>query len=379
MRNFELETYFSKWEFTARHHMTASDVQSMSLDDLLTMAGTSAAESLGDLWLGYTETWGAPDLREAIAGTYERMEPDNILCFAGAEEGVYAAMRVLLEPDDHAIVVVPNYQAAETIPLSICAVTGVQLDAARGWRLDLEDVRRALRPNTKLISINFPNNPTGAVMPREDYDVLIDLCREEGLYLFNDEVYRLLELDEGKRLPQTADVYEKGLSLSVMSKAYGLPGLRIGWIASQDKEVLLKLERYKHYLSICNSAPSERLAVIALGVREKILARNHALLRRNLRELDCFFADYASLFEWHHPDGGCIAYPRYVGQGDVESFCHDLIEESGVLLLPASIYRSELMAAPADRFRIGFGRENIEEGLAAFRDFLDRNHNRLAV
>lgn len=379
MRNFELETYFSKWEFTARHHMTASDVQSMGLDELLAMAGTSAEESLNDLWLGYTETWGAPDLREAIADTYDRMEPQNILCFAGAEEGVYAAMRVLLEPDDHAIVVVPNYQAAETIPLSICAVTGVQLDASQAWRLDLEEVRRALRPNTKLISINFPNNPTGAVMPRADYDALIELCRERGIYLFNDEVYRLLELDDSKRLPQTADAYEKGLSLSVMSKAYGLPGLRIGWIASQDREVLLKLERYKHYLSICNSAPSERLAVIALGVREKILARNRALLRRNLGELDRFFADYASLFEWYHPDGGCIAYPRYVGRDGVEDFCRDLIEESGVLLLPASIYRSELMEAPADRFRIGFGRENIEEGLAAFRDFIDRNHNRLAV
>ncbi|TQV73317.1 aminotransferase class I/II-fold pyridoxal phosphate-dependent enzyme [Denitrobaculum tricleocarpae] len=379
MRNFELETYFSKWEFTARHHMTASDVQSMSLNDLLAMAGTSAAESLDDLWLGYTETWGAPDLRAAIAGTYEGMQPDNILCFAGAEEGVYAAMRVLLGPDDHAIVVVPNYQAAETIPLSICAVTGVPLDATRDWRLDLEDVRRAIRPNTKLISINFPNNPTGAVMPREDYDALIALCREQDLYLFNDEVYRLLELDETKRLPQTADVYEKGLSLSVMSKAYGLPGLRIGWIASQDKEVLLKLERYKHYLSICNSAPSERLAVIALGVRDKILERNRALLRRNIAELDRFFADYPKLFEWRHPDGGCIAYPRYIGQGDVESFCHDLIEENGVLLLPASIYRSELMEAPTDRFRIGFGREKIEEGVTAFRDFLDRNHNRLAV
>lgn len=379
MRNFELETYFSKWEFTAKHHMTASDVQSMSIDSLLAMAGTSVSETLNDLWLGYTETWGAPDLREAITATYDRMQPENILCFAGAEEGVYAAMRVLLAPDDHAIVVVPNYQAAESIPLSICTVTGVQLDAEKHWQLDIEDVRRALRPNTKLISINFPNNPTGAVMPKADYDALIGLCREHDLYLFNDEVYRLLELDETKRLPQTADAYEKGISLNVMSKAYGLPGLRIGWIASQDTELLLRLERYKHYLSICNSAPSERLAVIALGVRDQILERNRALLRRNIGALDRFFADYPSLFEWQHPNGGCIAYPRYRGQGDVEAFCTELIEENGVLLLPASIYRSELMEAPADRFRIGFGRENIETGLTAFRDFLDRNHNRLAV
>lgn len=379
MRNFELETYFSKWEFTAKHHMTASDVESMSVGALFDLAGVPESERLDSLWLGYTETWGAPDLRAAIAGTYDRLESEDILCFSGAEEGVYAAMRVLLAPGDHAIVVVPNYQAAETIPLSICDVTGVPLDPDNGWCLDLNDVRRAIQPNTKLISVNFPNNPTGAVMPKEDYAALIALCREHDLYLFNDEVYRLLELDKSKRLPQAADAYEKGLSLGVMSKAYGLPGLRIGWIACQDRDLLLKLERYKHYLSICNSAPSERLAVIALGVRHKILERNRTLLRENVDQLDRFFADYPGLFEWGHPDGGCIGFPRYCGSGDVEAFCTALIEESGVLLLPASIYRSELLEAPKDRFRIGFGRANIETGLAAFRDFLDRNHNRFAA
>ncbi len=379
MRNFELETYFSKWEFTAKHHMTASDVESMSVGALFDLADIPQNERLDDLWLGYTETWGAPDLRAAVAATYDRLVPDNVLCFAGAEEGVYAAMRVLLSRDDHAIVVVPNYQAAETIPLSICDVTGVPLDPDSGWRLDPEDVRRAIRPNTKLVSVNFPNNPTGAVMPGEDYAALIEICREHDLYLFNDEVYRLLELDESKRLPQAADAYEKGLSLGVMSKAYGLPGLRIGWIASQDRELLLKLERYKHYLSICNSAPSERLAVIALGVRDKILERNRALLRRNIAALDRFFADYSALFEWQHPDGGCIGFPRYRGRGGVEAFCTSLIEESGVLLLPASIYRSELLEAPSDRFRIGFGRANIDAGLTAFREFLDRNHNSLTL
>ncbi|WP_282604266.1 aminotransferase class I/II-fold pyridoxal phosphate-dependent enzyme [Pelagibius sp. Alg239-R121] len=379
MRNFELETYFSKWEFTAKHHMTASDVQSMSIGALCGLAGIPEANVFKDLWLGYTETWGAPDLRTAIAATYDRMAPENILCFAGAEEGVYAAMRVLLTRDDHVIVVVPNYQAAETIPLDICDVTGVPLDPDNGWRLDVDDIRQAIRPNTKLVSVNFPNNPTGAVMPKEDYAELIALCREHGLYLFNDEVYRMLELDETKCLPQAADAYEKGLSLGVMSKAYGLPGLRIGWIASQDTDALLKLERYKHYLSICNSAPSERLAVIALTVRDKILERNRTLLRRNLAALDRFFADYPSMFNWRHPDGGCIGFPRYRGQGDVEAFCTALIEESGVLLLPASIYRSELMETPADRFRIGFGREGIEVGLDAFREFLDRNHNTLSV
>ncbi|MFK7888153.1 MAG: aminotransferase class I/II-fold pyridoxal phosphate-dependent enzyme [Gammaproteobacteria bacterium] len=372
MRNFALETYFSKWEFAARHHMTASDVQSVSVGELLELADLPA-DTLNDTWLGYTQTYGAPDLRDAIAATYQGLKRDNILCFAGAEEGVYTTMRAALSKGDHAIVIVPNYQAAETIPLDICDVTGVALDEKQGWRLDVDAIRKAVKANTRLVSVCFPNNPTGAVPQREDFDALIALCRQYDLYLFSDEVYRGLELDQSKRLPAVADAYEKGLSLSVMSKAYGLPGLRIGWIAAQDEYMLQQLERYKHYLSICNSAPSERLALIALGIGDKLLQRNHALMRDNLRLLDAFFEQFPALFEWQHPDGGCIAYPKFTGSGGVEAFCESLLQESGVLLLPASIYRSELMETPSDRFRIGFGRANIAEGLAAFHSFLTEN------
>ncbi|MGI9373612.1 MAG: aminotransferase class I/II-fold pyridoxal phosphate-dependent enzyme [Hyphomicrobiales bacterium] len=377
MRDFALEVHFSKWEFAAKHHMTASDAESMTLSELLEMASPDDRRAFDKLWLGYTETYGAPDLRAAIAETYDTLSAENILCFAGAEEGVYTAMKVLLDPSDHAIVVVPNYQAAETVPLSVCEVSGVCLHEENAWRLDLEEVEAAIRANTKLISINFPNNPTGAIAPREDYDGLVALCRKHGIYLFSDEVYRLLEVDETKRIPQAADAYEKGLSLNVMSKAYGLPGLRVGWIAAQDKELLARFEHYKHYLSICNSAPSERLALIALKARDGILERNRSVVRENLAKLDAFFADYSDLFDWAHPDGGCVAYPKYTGAGDVGAFCERLVEESGVLLLPASIYRSELIESPPQRFRIGCGRRNIDEGLAAFREFLERNHNAL--
>jgi aspartate/methionine/tyrosine aminotransferase len=342
------------------------------------MASAADRAAFEELWLGYTETQGASDVRAAIAVTYDSLGPEHIQCFAGAEEGVYAAMKVLLEPQDHAIVVVPNYQAAETIPLSICDVSGVPLLADEHWRLDLDAVKAAVRSNTKLVSINFPNNPTGAIADRETFDGLVSLCREQGLWLFSDEVYRLLETDESKRLPQVADVYEKGLSLNVMSKAYGLPGLRIGWIAGRDEELLANFNRFKHYLSICNSAPSERLAVIALKAREQILERNRGIVRNNLAALDGFFAAYPELFDWSHPDGGCVAFPRFTGRGGVTQLCQRLVEEAGVMLLPASIYESELMETPADRFRIGCGRCNIESGLAALRGFLDRRRDELA-
>ena len=375
MRNFELEIHFSKWEFKAKHHMTASDVESMSLKELMVMATPKERSDFENQWLGYTETWGDDELRKSIADTYDTMSDENILCFCGAEEGLYAAMRVLLTKDDHAIVVVPNYQAAETLPLEICEVTGVTLQKDNNWRLDIDDVAKAIRSNTKVVSINFPNNPTGATMLPDELKELVTLCRKHDLYLFSDEVYRLLELDKKKRMVQVADVYEKGLSLNVLSKAYGVPGLRIGWIASQDKDVLLRLERYKHYLSICNPRPSEILAKIVLRNKDQILDKNRALLTKNLAKLNQFFADYPNLFDWYTPDGGCIAYPKYTGPGTVEEFCETLVNDYGVLLLPASIYRSELMVTPGDRFRIGFGRQNIEEGLNVFREFLEAKYH----
>lgn len=373
MRNFALEVYFSKWEFAAKYHLTASDAQSMTLSQLLAHASPADRERFDNLHLGYTKTFGAEPLLHEIAKTYEAIGTDQLLCFAGAEEGIYVAMRVLLRPEDHCIVVTPNYQAAETIPLSICAVTGVALDEDAGWELDLDAVRAALRPSTKLISINFPNNPTGAIPSQETFAGLIDLCRERGIWLFSDEVYRLIEHRDDARVPQVADVYERGISLNVMSKSYGLPGLRIGWLACQDRAFLQECERYKHYLSICNSAPSELLAEIALKAREAIVGRNRAIAHGNLDLLDSFFADFPGLFDWRRPDGSCVAFIRYRGEDGVERFTERLVEETGVLLLPSSIYRSELGPVPQDHFRIGFGRSNLAEGLAVFRDWLMRN------
>jgi aspartate/methionine/tyrosine aminotransferase len=370
--DFRLETFFSHWEFAARHHLTASDAQTMSMAELLALADDDDRVAWETLTLGYTETFGDPLLREAIAGTYEHADAEDVICFAGAEEALYLAMQVLLGPDDHAIVLTPNYQAAETVPLSLCAVTGVALDPSRGWTLDLDEVAAAIRPNTRVISVNFPNNPTGALLPAGQFVALAALCDERGIHLFSDEVYRGLELDPSRTMPQAADLSARALSLNVTSKSLGLPGLRIGWLVCRDAAVRDALEKAKHYTTICNAAPSEILARIAIKARESILARNRAIIGVNLPLFDGFFARYADLFEWRHPDGGCVCYPRYRGPGDVETFCRDLVEQAGVLLLPASIYRSELTPTPAEHFRIGVGRANPEPALAAFADWLDR-------
>ena len=373
LRDFALEVHFSKWEFNARHHLTASDMESLSLRDLLALGTDADREAFEATSLGYTETWGAPDLRTAIAATYDTMAQDNILTLAGAGEGLYALARVLLGPNDHAIVPTPNYQSAETVPAAICETTGVPMRIEGGkWRLDIDAIKDAIRPNTRLISLNFPHNPTGALMPRADLDTLITLARADGIYILCDEVYRGVELDPNLQMPQIADVYERGISLNVLSKAYGLPGLRIGWLASPDLDVLQRVERYKHYLSICNAAPAERLGMIALAAREQIFARNRALLQRNLTAFEALLADFPGLIDFSAPEGGCVAYPRYTGPGTVETFCADLIENHGILLLPAGLYRSDLGATPDDRFRIGLGRDRaVADGITALRRYFE--------
>jgi len=384
MRDFDLEVFFSKWEFSAKHHMTASDIESMSVAQLSNLSEGEGGADLEALWLGYTETWGAPDLREEIASTYDSMQASDILCLAGAGEGLYMVARVLLNADDHVIVPTPNYQSAETVPLSVCSVTGVPMrqDAGikGGWRIELDDIRKAIKPNTKLLSLNFPHNPTGMLMPKSDLSKLVELCREKGIYILSDEVYRGVELNPADRIPQIADVYERGISLNVMSKAYGLPGLRIGWMATPDTELLSRLERYKHYLSICNSAPSERLALIALKARDTILARNHSRLLENVLLLEKLLEDFPGLIDWTRPLGGCVAFPKYIGPGDGETFCRSLIEQSGVLLLPSSIYSSEVAETPRNHFRIGFGRDKVfKEGLEAMRFHFHEHYSDFAI
>jgi aspartate/methionine/tyrosine aminotransferase len=363
---FRLETYFSRWEFTARHHLTASDAQTMPMAELLTLADDADRRAWETLSLGYTETFGDPALRQAIAEMYTQAEADDVICFAGAEEGLYLAMQVLLGPDDHAVVITPNYQAAETVPLALCPVSGVALDPEQGWALDLDAVAAAIRPDTRVVSVNFPNNPTGKVIDAADFARLAQMCDDRGIHLFSDEVYRGLELDPSRSLPQAADLSERALSLNVTSKALGLPGLRIGWLICRDRELRSRLERAKHYTTICNSAPSEILARIAIKARDRILHRNRAIIARNLPAFETFFTEFEDLFEWQAPDGGCVAYPRYRGRDGVERFCTELVEEAGVLLLPASIYRSQLTDTPADRFRIGVGRRDPEPALDAF-------------
>ena len=376
LATFRLEAFFERWEFTARYHLTASDAQTMTVGELLALDGDE--DALHRLALAYVPVRGGDELRDAIAATYTAVGADDVLAFAGAEEALFWAMRLLLGPGDHAVVTVPTYQAMESVAVATGAdVSGLPLWSGSGselrWCLDLDRLRSLLRPTTALVAVNFPNNPTGFVPAPDEFTELVALCEERGIRLLSDEVYRGVELDPAATLPQAADLSPRALSVNVMSKAYGLPGLRIGWVACRDRELLERLLRGKYYTSICNAGPSELLATIALRNRDEVLGRTRSLIAANRAVFDRFFADHAAWFDWIPPVGGCVAFPRYRadrGPGDAETFCRDLVERRGVLLVPASIYASELADVPADRFRIGIGRHDPEPALAQLAAFL---------
>jgi len=376
--DFRLEVFLGTWEFAAKHHLTASDAQTLTVGELLALAGDKGRAALEELPLTYSPTWGATPLLEAIAATYgPEIGPEHVLTFAGAEEAMFWALLELVGPGDHAVVTVPGYQSMEALPRASGAdVDGwlVRPDTSSrsGWRLDLDELVGLLRPTTKLVAINLPHNPTGHLMPPADFEALVALCQERGIRLFSDEVYRGLELESGATLPQAADRSPTAVSLNVLSKAYGLPGLRLGWLVCRDRALLERLERLKHYTSICSSGPSEVLGTIALQHGDAIRQRNRSIIAANRPVFAGFFAEWEELFEFAPPAGGCVCFPRWLGAEPVGDWCRRLVQEAGVVLLPADIYASELADVPDDRFRIGVGRRDPEPGLAALAAFLRR-------
>ena len=361
---FKLERYFAKYEFSARYLLCSSDCESLSIADLLALE-PGAEDGLKRHWLGYTESLGSPSLRQEIARIYSSIAPGQILVHSGAEEAIFLSMHAILGPGDHAIIHWPCYQSLFEVAKSTGAeVSFWEAHPEDGWALDLDELKAQIRPNTRLIIVNTPHNPTGWLMPRDIFDGLNRLSLEHGIFLFSDEVYRELEYDPADRLPAACDQNPNALSLGVMSKTYGLAGLRIGWIATRNAELYRKIAALKDYTTICNSAPSEFLAELALRQRNILVIRNLGIIQGNLLLLDDFFSRHSGLFSWVRPKAGPIAFPKFL-KGQIETFCDELVHESGVLLLPGSIYDY-----PGNYLRIGFARKNMPEALARLDEYL---------
>ena len=369
INDFKLECYFGKYEFTAPYLLTQSDCESMHTEELLAME-PGAKEGYLNQWLGYTETWGDPELRGIVAALYHDMKAENVLIFHGAQEAIFGYMNVMLEPGDHMIAMYPNYQSAYEVANSVpgCTVSKWYLhDDGEKWTIDFGELESLIQPNTKLIAVNTPNNPTGYTFTNEEIKTLCDICRKHGIYLFSDEVYKGLEMD-GEKRDWIADHYEKGVSLGVMSKAYGLAGLRVGWLVTKDIETLEKVVKFKHYMSICDSAPSEYLAKVALKHGDALLKRSTDLIRENIKYADAFFERHTDLFSKRPISCGPVAFHKLLIDMPVKDFCQMAVDKKGVLLLPADIYDFD-----GQYFRMGYGRKGVPSALNKFEEFLSEN------
>jgi aspartate/methionine/tyrosine aminotransferase len=366
--DFALERFFARWEFAVDYLLCASDVEGWRMADLLELADDETRSMWDGLTLGYTESTGHPLLRAEIAELYEHVGPDDVLVFAGAEEAIFCVSSALLGPGDHAVVTWPGYQSLYEVGRAAGAdVTLHELREDQRWSLDVERLIDALRPETRLVVVNAPHNPTGMLPTHAEWSRLADACSDCGIRLLADEVYRDLEIDAADRLEPGADLFERGVSLGVMSKSFAMAGLRIGWLATRDRDLLEGCARMKDYTTICSSAPSEVLALIGLRARDRVLARSRRIVSDNLAILDDLFRRRADRFSWVPPRGGSIAFPRLLGDEPIDDFAARLVETEGVLLLPGSQF-----GHPGNHFRIGFGRENLPAAVERLEAFMDR-------
>ena len=365
---FALERYFARHEFTARYLLSSSDCEALSMAELLDLADAESRRLWDELRLGYTESAGHPLLREAIAELYdETIGPQNVRVLV-PEEGIFLAMHALLSPGAHVVCAFPAYQSLYEVARSIgCEVSTWEPDEARGWRFDLGHLEGLLRDSTELVVVNFPHNPTGHLPDEADYRALVDLLRPRGIHLLSDEMYRFLELDRRTTLPSGCEIYDRALTLFGLSKSYGLPGLRIGWLAGQDADLLARISVLKDYTTICASAPSELLAIVALRSGDRILEPQRQRIRRNLAAFEAFVADHDDLLRYHRPAGGSVCFPRLLAPEGSAAFCQRLVREAGIMLVPSAMFHYG-----DAHVRVGLGRDDLPAVLERLEAYLRR-------
>ena len=355
---FEIERYFAVHEFAVPYLLCASDVEGLSMRELL----SHADDEMRDLWdglsLGYAETLGSPLLRAEIAGLYETVTADDTIAVVGASEALFLLFSALVRPGDHVVALWPAYQSLYDLARAQGAeVDLVDLRPEDGWALDLGRIASALRPDTRAVVVNFPHNPTGMHPSPAQFDELVGLVESHGATLVCDEVYRGLE-QEPRPACRRRRRSARAVSVGVLSKSYALAGLRVGWLATRNRELLDAVAQIRDYTSLCSPAPSEVLGVIALRSADALVERSRAIIAANLQLVDALLAAHPERLDWVRPSAGSIGFPRYLGSEGVDAFNDRLVREQGVLLLPGRVY-----GYGDGRFRLGFGRSNLPEAV----------------
>lgn len=348
--------------------MGASAPESISLQELLSLADQQGLQQWSELSLGYSSSQGDPRLRESIAASYPGLSDSNIITFAGAQEAIFVAYHALLQANDRVQVILPIFEplslVAQGIGAKIDAVI-LQLTEAGGWCLDMNQWVEAIGEKTSMSVINFPHNPTGRLIHHDELGVIVEHCARNNCWLFSDEVFRGLEYQRADQLPPVASIYEKGISLGVMSKAYGLGGVRVGWIACRDQRLIERMLQIKQYLSICNGRTDEILALIALQHAPQLLKKNQKTNRKNIDLLKSQASEISTMLKWHEPDAGCVAFPSLIDGQSAREFAKSILDKTGVMVIPGDCF-----IWGEAHFRIGFGRSDFPHVLEKFMNYL---------
>jgi aspartate/methionine/tyrosine aminotransferase len=368
IRDFAVEIWMNRWETECELNLAETCVDSLTIAELLSLSGTSpeaALEELLKLKLTYGAIEGSERLRRAIASLYEKQAIENVVVAHGAAGANALVYETLVEPGDHTISVTPIYQQHISIPESYGArVSLLKLRAEDGFLPDLDALRRLVTPKTKLIAINNPNNPTGALMDKACLQHIAEIARGCGAWVVCDEVYRGTDQEGDGTTASMADLYEKGISTGSMSKTFSLAGLRLGWIVGPD-ELRRRVSIHRDYNTISVGRLNDHFATMALEHRDKVLARNRQVTRTNLAILAEWVAREPHI-DWVKPKSGTTAFLKYDLAIPSEAFCLRLLQRKGVLLTPGSAMDVE------GYLRIGYTNPEatLREGLSRMSQFL---------
>jgi hypothetical protein len=360
---FRLERMQSVWENVVEHNLAESGIRPLNLEELLTPA---ELDEVHKLRLGYSQTNGTPGLRERIAAFYPGAVLDQITATAGSTEANYLLIWSLIEKGDEVVFEMPNYMQMWGLLRGYGAdVKTFRLLEERAWAPDLEALDRAVTRKTKLIVLTNPNNPTGAILTEDEMDAIVRIAARGGAWILADEVYQGAER-AGRRTPSFWGRYDRVICVNGLSKAYGLPGLRIGWIAA-PLDLIRSVWPYHDYTTISPSILSDKLATIALSPDHlpTIQARTHALLNRNYPILEDWLTRHADLFSYVPPRAGAIAWARYAMDIGSTALVERIIREKSVFLVPGDLFDM------GRYLRIGYGPEEsrLRAALARLDEF----------
>lgn len=370
IKPFAVEEWMNEYETGARYNIAETCVDSVSLDELFALTGENKDEFLSKFCktrLTYGDIWGSNALREGVCKLYRTIQPGEVVLTHGAAGANHHVFCSLISAGDRVLSIMPTYQQLYSIPETIGAEVAIMhLKQENNYLPDLDELKALVTPGTKMICINNPNNPTGALMSRELLEQIIEIARGADAYVLCDEVYRHLTQADGW-CESVVDLYEKGISVSSMSKVFSLAGIRMGWIATRDKAAVKAFLSHRDYNLISCGMFDDAVASIALCHSDKMIHRNQAIVRENLAILDEWMQAHPH-FYYTKPQAGTTALVYYDYDIPSYEFCERLYHETGSFVTPGDCFEQPRS------MRIGYAcdAQTLKDGLAALADFSDK-------